>query len=104
MSYPWTVLINGSAVVHPEAKYTSNSFGNSSVRQNIMSPRTRTMEIQPDNQRLVDFRDNIYMSNQSYFGFTDMNAGDYTVSKDAVIYTMLPGFKACDFANVGRIK
>lgn len=104
MSYPWTVLINGSAVVHPEAKYTSNSFGNSSVRQNIMFPRTRTMEIQPDTQRLVDFRDNIYLSNQSYFGFTDMNAGDYTVSKDAVIYTMLPGFKACDFANVGRIK
>ena len=104
MSYPWTVLINGSAVVHPEAKYTSNSFGNSSVRQNIIFPRTRSMEIQPDTGRLVDFRDNIYLSNQNYFGFADINAGDYTVSSDATIYTMLPGFKACDFANVGRIK
>lgn len=104
MSYPWTVLINGSAVLHPEAKYTTNSFGNSSVRQNLIFPPLRTMEIQPDTQRLVDFRDNLYLSNQNYFGFADPDAGDYTVSSDAAIYSLLPGFKACDFANVGRIK
>ena len=46
-------------------------------------------------------RDNIGISDISRI-FTDYNGGDYTVPENSVIYHSLPGFKACDYANVGR--
>ena len=98
--YPWTMLLKTTNVYDLEDKFVSYAYGDAKIRQNVMFP-TYSVYTTQEVQRLMLLRDNIGISDASRI-FSDYNGGDYTVPENSVIYHSLPGFKACDVANVGR--
>lgn len=102
MIYPLTAVIESSNVVDYQSRYIGKSFGGANLRQNVLYPSTRSFDIQPNANRLVDIRDNYTTSRLSDLGFVDFDNGDYRIKSDAPIYMALPGLVPCDAANVGR--
>lgn len=98
--YPWTMLLKTTNVYDLEDKFVSYAYGDAKIRQNVMIPSYSVYTTQ-EVQRLMLLRDNIGISDAGKI-FTDYSGGDYTVPENSVIYHSLPGFKACDAANVGR--
>lgn len=101
MRYPWTMLLKTTNVYDIYDNFVGYGFGDSSVRQNVVSSSGDVVFTTNTTERLINKRDNIRMSNINSLGFADYEGGDYTVTDESMIYHELPGFKPCDFANVG---
>ena len=100
--YPWTMLLKTTNVYDREDRFVSYAYGDSKVRQNMIYPSSHNIFTTPESRELIYFRDNYFFDSYSEFGFADANGGDYTVADNAPIFELYPGFKPCDFANVGR--
>ena len=98
--YPWTMLLKTTNVYDLQDRFVAYAYGDAKIRQNVMFP-TYSVYTTQEVQRLMLLRDNIGISDAGKI-FTDYKGGDYTVPENSVIYHSLPGFKACDVANVGR--
>ena len=100
--YPWTMLLKTTNVYDVKDRFVSYAYGDSKVRQNVLYPATSSIYTTAEAKRLIEFRDNLMIDTMDVFGFADAAGGDYNVSDDAAVYRLLPGFKPCDFAQVGR--
>lgn len=102
---PWTMLLKTTNVYDLEDKFVGYAFGNSIIRNNIIcaagSNNTGIYKTTATD-RLMHFRDNPSLT-VTQLGLLSYGNGKYAVSDSSKIEKFLPGFKSCDFENVGIV-
>ena len=101
--YPWTMLLKTTNVYDREDRFVSYAFGDSKVRQNVLYPVTDSIFTTTQTRQLIYFRDNLNLERLDILGFGSEDGDDFIVPSDADIFALLPGFRPCDYANVGRV-
>ena len=99
MAAPVLRVIKTTNVVDLNDNYTPHAYGDSRIRNNVLSPK-RDTDIFNNIYRLASIRGNAELQ-PSQIGFADYEGGDYTLSEDSPIFTAIPGFHAMDFSKVG---
>lgn len=97
--YPWTMLLKTTNVYDLNDRFVSYAFGDAKIRQNVFVNGQLTFSM--NLEKILNIRDNLTL-NQTQTIFTDYSSGDYSIPENSSVYHSLPGFKACDYANVGR--
>lgn len=92
-------LMKTTNVVDLNDNFVPYAFGDSRIRNNVFAG-TGSTEIYENVERLANIRDNMTCSVDK-IAFADYYGGDYTVTEDSLIYHDIPGFKACDFSQIG---
>lgn len=80
-------------------RFVSYAFGDAKIRQNVFVNGQLTFSM--NLEKILNIRDNLTL-NHAQTIFTDYSGGDYSIPENSSVYHSLPGFKACDYANVGR--
>ena len=98
--YPWTMLIKTTNVYDLQDRFVGYAYGDGCMRQNITCGKSENL-VTKTAGRLVNVRDNLYLSNTDALGLADWKSGDYRLTENTKIYHHIPGFKYCDVENVG---
>ncbi len=102
---PWTMLLKTTNVYDLEDKFVGYAFGNSIIRNNALCGANSTncrVFTTTATERLMNFRDNPSLTTVQ-LGLISYGNGKYAVSGDSKLERILPGFKLCDFENVGIV-
>ena len=100
---PWTMLLKTTNVYDLEDKFVGYAFGNSIIRNNAIcaaGSMSSGIFTTTATARLMNFRDNPTLTT-TQVGLISNGNGKYSISADSKLERLLPGFKLCDFENVG---
>ncbi len=97
--YPYLRLVKTTNVVDTNDNFVPYAFGDSRIRNNVFASLEPT-QISNNVERLANIRDNLDCTVKDIC-FSDFENGNYSVCSDSKIYHDIPGFRACDFSQVG---
>ena len=96
------MLIKTTNVYDLQDRFVGYAYGDGCMRQNITCGKSGNL-VAKTAERLVNVRDNLYLSSTGALGLSDWENGDYRLTENTEIYRYIPGFKYCDVKNVGII-
>jgi hypothetical protein len=90
--------LNGMLENKPELPWRTRFVGNLIVCKQYKAPMIQLGRYQ-DNPEVLLMKDNYVTADDP--GFVDARAGDYTLKKDSIVFTKIPGFKPIPFKEMG---